>query len=292
LRAEGFWEPMDLVAGYAADSGDLASALSGVPPWSVARPRRMPTFARRPATRLWATSIALLAQHRLAGPQRLLDRLSFASDTQKETALRAFGDVYGEQTQHVLHRLGRLALAGPPEELMAFVTSPLVCRDLFSDDANGRDAQTAAIFVALGLPEAAAATLKKAVESEPDSSALRMRLAGVLEALNRPDEAVAQYKEVLRQQPSSPEALRRMTGLLVASRRYREAAEYLERMVTQRPDDVPAMLMLGQIYVSTPGQREKAADLAQRVLALEPDNAAAHELLVLCGRAPSATVAP
>lgn len=287
LRGAGFWGPMDLVRGYAADAGELASVMDGVPPYTLSRPRRMPVLARRPAPRAWAASPALLAQYRLAGPERLLGQLAFESENQRVVALHGFEGIYAEQTRESLRRLGRLALGGPAEDLMALVRGPLVRRELFADAAEGQDVQTAAVFLALGLPEAAAAALQKALESGRDDPGLHVRLAGVLEALNRPDDALGHYREALGLDPASAVVQQRMTALLVALGRYREAAESLERVLKDQPDNVRAMLMLGQLYAGTLGRPERAAPLAQRVLDLEPGNPAAHELLLLCGGASS-----
>jgi len=286
LVGAGLWDPMDLVAGFSADAAELAPSLDGVAPYRAARPHRMPVFARRPAARLWAPSVALLAQHRLAGPQRLMAHLTFESENQKAVALHAFDGIYADETKRLLRRLGRLALGGPPEELVDFVIGPLARRELFADEAQGRDLQTAAIFMALGLPEAAAGALRKAVEAGRDEPALHLTLAEVLAALNRPEEALAHYGEVLRIDPASEAALQRMTALLVSLRRYREAAESLERILAQRPGHVQAMLLLGQIYASALGRRDRAAELAQQVLAIEPGNADAQDLLTLCSGAP------
>ena len=293
LTGAGLYEPMDLICGYAGDSGDIARLLDGARVDSMARPRRMPAFAPRAAGRVWPVSLALLAQHRLAGPGRLLERLRFESTVQRALALHGFDGVYGEQTWHLLRALGTLSGDEGAAALARFVAGPLVCRSLFDDGTRGPVVQAAAVFMALGLPKAAAATVARALESSPDDPVLHVELAGILEEMQQAEKAILHYEAALRVEPSSTVALQRMTANMLALGRHRQAAETLERFLEQQPDNVRAMLLLGQLYVGPLGRRERAAELAQRVLELEPGDAAAQELLLLSGAgAASAQAAP
>lgn len=287
LVAAGFWHPVELVKGFVAEAEELAGLIDGVRPYRLSHPGRPPALGRDLAGAGRPAALAALVQHRLAGPDRLLRGLAFRSDNSRLVALRGFEGTYREQTRRILQGLGR-ADATRRRELLEFLKGPLASLDLFAPQGEEREVRVAAALSACGMNRAAAELLRKAVEDGSGSSALHLRLAGALEALDDPAGALQHYRAALALQPDSSPARGRMTALLLALGRNGEAGEALEELVKREPENVTALLMLGRLYAGPLARPRDAAKLLLRVLDLEPQNAAAQELLAICRQAAAA----
>lgn len=277
----GFWDPTDLLSGYVGDAGELAALAHGAAPYRLSQPVRPPSLARNLTGRTSPVALAALLQHRLAGPESLLSLLAFESDNQRAVALRGFADIYGEHTRAIVQNFG-LTTPQQQQELLAFFEGPLARLDLFAPKEEGRVAGIASALSAFGLRNKAMEVLKKAIEAGNDTFALRLRLALIMEGANRGVEALRQYQQALVLQPDSALAMGRMAALLLAMGRQREAADELGKMIEKQPTNVKAILMLATLYAGPLKRPKDAADLAVRVLDMEPGNAAAQDILALC----------
>ncbi|MHC4480185.1 MAG: tetratricopeptide repeat protein [Planctomycetota bacterium] len=280
----GFWQPLDLVAGFAADAQELGYLSRGATPFALSHPGRPPVLARDLLAPRRAASLAVLLQHRLSGPDRLARRIRFRTENQRAVALRGFGDTYRQVSRLALAELG---LAGKAERkrLRDFAAGPLARLDLFAPRADGRPVRVAAALSALGLRDEAADALQAAIDAGGASFSMHYRLAGVLEGLDRQDEALHHYRMALQYEPDSTAARGRIAALLLLGRQSGQAAEVLEEIVEREPRNVTALLMLARLYVEPLDRPREAARLAVRVLRIDPDNAVARDLLALLGGA-------
>jgi tetratricopeptide (TPR) repeat protein len=276
----GFWHPLDLVGGFAADAGDLAALAEGVSPYRLSHPRRPPALGRHLLGVPRAVTFAALVQHRVAGPGRLLQRLAFHSDNQRAVALRGFDAAYQDGTQDILRDVGRMSRSDP-QAFVDFLSGPHARLDFFAPEGSEPAVRLGAALSAYGLHEGAAEVLREAIGAGQESFAVHMALAGVLEGLKRPADALQHYRQALERQPDSLRARGRLTALLLAAGLHREAAASLEEMVKLEPGNVAVLLMLANLYAGRLNRPDEAAELALRVLEIEPDNTAARDLLAL-----------
>lgn len=281
LAAAGLSSPLDLLEGFVADAGELAPLTDAGSPFRLSHPRRPPVLARNLTDKRRLVSVAALLQYRQSGPDRILARITFESDAQRAVALRGFADTYGDETWRALQSFA-LSDAWDRRELLRFLDTPLARLDLFAPKEEGRVAGTAAALYAFGLREAAAGVLKRAIEQGQGTFAVHCRLAAVLEDLGRGDEALSEYRKALSLSPGSAEARGRMISLLLSMGRNRDAADALRQVIQKEPENVPALLMLARLCAGPLNRPGEAADLAARVLRIEPQNAAAQDVLMLC----------
>jgi tetratricopeptide (TPR) repeat protein len=280
LAKAGFWEPIDLLLEFAASSDELGYAWAGVRPYALRHPCRPPAVARDLEARTRPASLALLAQHRLAGPGRAANLLEFAGRSQGAVALRGFDELYGQRTGELLRGAGRSSALGK-KELIAFLQGPLVRAELFAPGETDKVMRLAAVLGSFRLDEEAMGVLEASVEAGRDSFEVQSRLAGLLESLQRPGEALSHYQRALAYQPDSMPTLRRIAGLQLMLGQHADAAETLRKVLEHEPGNTSTLLMLGNLYAAKLGRFRDAAALAARVLELDPHSAEAQQLLVL-----------
>jgi tetratricopeptide (TPR) repeat protein len=279
LADAGFTDPMDLLVGFVGGAEDLAGLTAGVRPWSVWRPARPPAMALDLAEPARPAAVLALAQYRMLGAGRLLDRLQFESPAQKMVALRGFGPIYADRTGRTLGGLG-LSGAERRGELLRFLTSPLARLDLLAPQQKEQEVRIAVALSALGLRDVAAGVLKDAIKAGKDDFEVNVELAGILEAQADRAEALKHFRRAIELQPDSVPVRGRMVDLLLSMGQDAEAADVLKEIVQRQPGSVAALLELG--YLSARLKRyDEAADAAQRVLRIAPNNADAQALLTL-----------
>ena len=279
MSGAGFTDPMDLLVGFVGVAEDLAGLTAGVRPWSVWRPARPPAMALDLAEPARPAAVLALAQYRMLGAGRLLDRLQFESPAQKTVALRGFGPIYADRTGRTLGGLG-LTGAERRGELLRFLTSPLARLDLLAPQQKEQEVRIAVALSALGLRDVAAGVLKDAIKAGKDDFEVNVELAGILEAQADRAEALKHFRRAIELQPDSVPVRGRMVDLLLSMGQDAEAADVLKEIVQRQPGSVAALLELG--YLSARLKRyDEAADAAQRVLRIAPNNADAQALLTL-----------
>ena len=212
LECEGPWPPLQILAGFAGGADDVGQIADGVAPYALAALPRPPLMSLDLARPAGPYGLALLVQYRLAGPDRLIQRIEFANRRRRAAALHGFTDAYAEQTRAALRGIGRLS--GPcGERLTDFVEGPLARLDLLAPGAEQRAARMSAALAAFGLPQAAMAVLEGAVEAGQGSFEVHMMLARRMEAVGEPHRALVHYREALKYNPDSAEVRRRIIEL-------------------------------------------------------------------------------
>ena len=106
-----------------------------------------------------------------------------------------------------------------------------------------------------------------------------------LAGLERTGEALGHYRAALVHEPDSQAAQDRVAVLLRSMGQNREAAQIMEAILKRNPDSVPTLLALARLYAGPLDRPERGAELALRVLDLQPDNAEARELLAFSRQA-------
>ncbi|MFO8006886.1 MAG: tetratricopeptide repeat protein, partial [Candidatus Brocadiia bacterium] len=282
LREGGLWEPMEALLAFVASGEELRGFLDGAEPFSQRAPARPSALGRDLSASPVPVSLAALAQHRLAGPRRIGERLRTQDRTERAVALRGFASVYEATTRSTLEAIGRTG-AQNRERLVEFLRGPLARLDLLAPGQAELPVRLAAAMTALGMRERAVDSLKQAASAGQDSYAVRMRLVEALADAQEMEQALEHCRRALELRPDSVEALRRMAALLLATGRPDPAGEALERVIRQAPDSVTDILMLAKLRTRA-GELEAAADLARRALQIEPGNPDAQFLLeVLSG---------
>jgi tetratricopeptide (TPR) repeat protein len=283
LRRGGFWEPIEMLVAFTARSEELSGLWEETPVYRLSRPVRPPTLARDLLAQVRPENLAVLAQHKLAGPARVADRLLFTSDNRREVALRGLAAVYRGNTEQILRALGRSGERGR-STLVEFVTGPYARLDFLAPDRQGRAARVAGALTAFGLTGRAIDILEEAVQSGEDTFEARMQLVEALTRARRPQDGLQHCRRALELRPASVSAMRRLAALLMGTGRIREGADALAKVVEQNPRSVVDLLMLAELRARM-GSLEEAADLARRALELDPDNTDAQVLLQLTRRA-------
>ena len=143
-------------------------------------------------------------------------------------------------------------------------------------------------LAALDRPQAAAESFRAATRLDPAHIAARTNLAHALTQTRRHRDAVAEFRQLLRLQPS-PAARNALAGALIryadtdpaAAPGYDEAAALLQQAWQEADDPTEARLALAYCLQQLKRWTE-AAGHYQAVLALKPDNPAAHNNLANC----------
>ena len=146
-----------------------------------------------------------------------------------------------------------------------------------------------AVFYYLGGRYADAVPMfRQAIRLRPDSVRLYNNLGATLFKLDRFAEARTVYQSSIRVNPSDG-AYTNLGNLEYYVGNYRQAAAAFEQAVKLTPGKYLYWANLGDAYRWTPELAsrapeayEKAASLAERELALNPDNATAHATLAIC----------
>ncbi len=124
------------------------------------------------------------------------------------------------------------------------------------------------------LPAALEAT-EEAVQLDPASPEMRVRLGLLLQALERHRDAETAYREALRLRPEYPEALGNLAGVLSAQNRPADALEACDAALALKPDFPEVLVNRGNALWSA-GWRGEALEDYQRAVELAPDFADGH----------------
>jgi Flp pilus assembly protein TadD len=127
--------------------------------------------------------------------------------------------------------------------------------------------------------DAAASVLRDALNTSPDSLPLANRLADFLGQLGRRDEAVTVLDLALAQHPDDSDTAIHYLETLMAARP-EKAPEAAHRLLLAFPQN-SKLLYLNGILDTKAGNLEQARAHLQQSLALQPDDALAHEALGL-----------
>ena len=150
---------------------------------------------------------------------------------------------------------------GPPDPLMvelrALLPGPV------AEEARGVRALDAGSF------QVAADHFRKAVDSAPDSAALRHKLGTALSLTGDAPGAVREFEEALRRDPGFAQAHYSLGVMLAAGGRVPEATEHLAAAVKSQPDYVDARLRLAELLRQA-GQMDRSLAQYREVLAIDP----------------------
>lgn len=124
----------------------------------------------------------------------------------------------------------------------------------------------------------AAAFLAAAVEAEPDELGVRLLHARALLFAGRPDDALAAAREAAELAPESPEA-RYLVGAVLMGKRDLAGAEAELRRALELAPAHPAALSDLAVLLASQGRRDEARDLLERLVAAQPENRQAREML-------------
>ena len=97
-------------------------------------------------------------------------------------------------------------------------------------------------------------------------------------AAGRFDQAAAVYAEIVQLLPSEPGMLLNLGMALSMAGRPRDAIPHLQAALKLRPELIPASLFLGSAYAEL-GQASRAVEPLQKVVAAQPDNREARQML-------------
>jgi tetratricopeptide (TPR) repeat protein len=282
LAGAGFLAPADLLTGYVGSSEDLADLTEGARPYSDWFPSRPAAMALDLAEPPRPTAVLALAQYRELGPERLVGRLQFGSPAQKIVALRGFSAIYADETSRTL---GALGATGPDRrlELIGSLPGPYVRLDLLAPGQKERVAQLASVLCTVGMRESAATVLKDAIQSGHDTFEANVELAAIEEAQAARAAALKHLRRALELKPDSDAVRGHVVALLLSTGRADEAVEELKDMVKRKPDDLTTLLELGYLYAKLQRGGD-AADIAERVLKIDPGNPDADALLKAAGK--------
>jgi hypothetical protein len=158
-------------------------------------------------------ALAAMAQHRLAGPAPLLNRLRFATPVQRQIVLRGFAVGFADETRQVLSKLGDTPRR--QQELLRFLRGPLVRQELFAPAEAPGPVRSAAVLSGFGLDHAAAEVLGQALRRGQGGAQVKLMLARLWAGpLERPGDAEQLAAQVLQEDPGNRSA----AGLLGALR--------------------------------------------------------------------------
>jgi len=279
MRDGGYWEPVELLADFAAEAQDLRPVTELARTFSIVWPERPPRLGRDLSAPRNPVAPASILQNRLMGPERLLRRVTFQGDKQQYVALRGFTTYYRAMTQRLLERL-----AGEDEmrqtQLVRFLQGPHARLDLMAPQADTRLMQLADAMFTFGMPKRSIDLLQDAVDSGREDFVLRSRLGKALAAASRYKEALEHYRRALELRPGSVDTMRHIAALLLKTGSFGEGARMLRRVIEEGPDNTIDLLMLAALDARM-GNMAEAEGLARRVLRLEPNNPDAQAILQL-----------
>ncbi len=135
------------------------------------------------------------------------------------------------------------------------------------------------VQIAQGKWKEAEATLKKALELDPNSGPAYDMLVRSYLATNRLPEAAQELERVLAKAPKNQGALMTLATIRAQQKDYAKAREAYEQVLAINPNLVPALNNLSYIYAENLNQPDKAYDLAQKARTIDPGNAAVADTL-------------
>lgn len=128
-------------------------------------------------------------------------------------------------------------------------------------------------------PEESKENYLKALEIDPDITAVRLRLGEILLEDNRPEEAAPHLEVLFSQSPENPEIQARTGQLRFLQGKWAEARQLLEKALPAMSNDAPLLLHLARLDIQE-GQAEKAEGLLERILKNDPSDTEAQFALV------------
>jgi protein O-GlcNAc transferase len=130
----------------------------------------------------------------------------------------------------------------------------------------------------LGMHEAGAAQLERAIALKGDVADLHFSLGGIYHALQRIPQAIACYRRALELKPEHADACNNLGNALKGQGRLDDAVTCYRRALELRPSFVEALNNLG-VTLRDQGKSEAAEACCRRALELKPDFAEAHNNL-------------
>ena len=122
----------------------------------------------------------------------------------------------------------------------------------------------------VGRPQEALATLRRALELQPDYPGVRKNLGLALMQVGRPQEAVPTLRRALELQPNDPEVQRGLGFALMQVGRPQEAVATFRRALELQPDDPEVHHNLA-IAFKIVGQPREAVGEFREALRIRPD---------------------
>ncbi len=193
-----------------------------------------------------------------------------------EMALRELFDKFrDERSTRNLVQLGRIqARAEKIPEAIATV------RGALEQDPNDAEATVvlALILNQSGKSDEAIATLKASLRLEPNNPELTSLLGSLLTQAGKNDEAITLFKELIDKNPNNDDVLRVARSTL--STIYTNLGDYgkgeaeLEILFARTPDDPTVNNDLGYLYADQGKNLDKAEGMIRKALVEEPDNGA------------------
>ncbi len=145
--------------------------------------------------------------------------------------------------------------------------------------------QGTALLVGAHDVNGALAEYRRALELDPDLTAVRSIVGSLDLQLGRTDDAIFQYRRILDTDPDNGDALNSLGGLLAlkgeASRA--EALQYVTKALAKEPNLAEAHANLAAILATEPSQRERAIAECRIALRLKPELPQPQNLLRLLG---------
>lgn len=118
---------------------------------------------------------------------------------------------------------------------------------------------------------------RQALQLEPDSGALQLRLAMALTRLNRNDEATSMLKKLLEQHPGAALAQLALARLYLGNGQEEKASAAYQRLLKQQPDHLQAALEYGKLLEQQ--NPDAAFELYQSFIAQNPRAAGVRQQL-------------
>ncbi|GEM_PF-2004973 len=120
--------------------------------------------------------------------------------------------------------------------------------------------------------------LRQAVNIEPGTISVRLKLAEAYSALGRTDEAVDELRRALLFKPDDPAVYNTLGQFYLANGSLKEAGEMFSNAVRLDPANIDARVSLGNILWNQ-NKLDEAAAVFEEAAKLQPTNAAPHERL-------------
>jgi superkiller protein 3 len=139
--------------------------------------------------------------------------------------------------------------------------------------------EEAAILMATGCWDAAKKPLQEALRLAPADPVVLTNHAVLLLHEGKTDAAVADLHRVLDTDPRNADALYNLGVAENRRKRYEAAADAWYRYLEERPGDAGILVNLAWLLARDLNRAKEAEDLARRAVAVEPDNAYAHDAL-------------
>lgn len=131
----------------------------------------------------------------------------------------------------------------------------------------------------LGKVDDASASLKRAIELEPDHALGHYFLGGLLRAQKQPQAAIDEFNRVLELDPGNTDAYVDLAGAAMQIPNYELAEVALVKAVEVHPDNFSYRMALAHLYVDHTYQIERAFPQLEAALRLDPKSAGAKDLL-------------